>query len=58
MYTCTCIHCLYGVYMYFPLQVIEDTILKLLFESKGNILDDEKLIETLDASKVTNPIIS
>ncbi len=44
--------------MYFPLQVIEDTILKLLFESKGNILDDEKLIETLDASKVTNPIIS
>ena len=27
-------------------------ILKLLFESTGNILDDEKLIETLDASKV------
>ena len=26
--------------------------MKLLFESKGNILDDEKLIETLDASKV------
>ena len=33
-------------------QSIEDTILKLLFESTGNILDDEKLIETLDASKV------
>ena len=31
---------------------IEDTILKLLFDSTGNILDDEKLIETLDASKV------
>lgn len=27
-------------------------ILKLLFESTGNILDDEKLIQTLDASKV------
>lgn len=33
-------------------QSIEDTILKLLFESTGNILDDEKLIQTLDASKV------
>ena len=36
---------------HFP-KKIEDTILKLLFESKGNLLDDEKLIETLDASKV------
>ena len=34
------------------LQSIEDKILKLLFESTGNILDDEKLIQTLDASKV------
>lgn len=33
-------------------QSIEDQILKLLFESTGNILDDEKLIQTLDASKV------
>ena len=33
-------------------QSIEDTILKLLFESKGNILDDGKLIEILNASKV------
>ena len=36
----------------FYFQSIEDQILKLLFESTGNILDDEKLIETLDASKV------
>ena len=36
------------------MQSIEDTILKLLFESTGNILDDEKLINTLDASKVQN----
>ena len=28
--------------------------MKLLFESEGNILDDEKLIETLGASKVYN----
>ena len=40
------------------LQSIEDTILKLLFESKGNILDDGKLIQTLDASKVcTHPAL-
>ena len=37
-------------------QSIEDKILKLLFESEGNILDDEKLIETLDASKVCTPL--
>lgn len=36
----------------FDIKNIEDTILKLLFDSTGNILDDEKLIETLDASKV------
>eukprot|EP00731_Ephydatia_muelleri_P001617 Em0001g1617a len=40
------------------LKKIEDTILKLLFESTGNILDDEKLIETLDASKITSAQIS
>lgn len=31
---------------------IEDRILKLLFASKGNILDDEELIDTLNESKV------
>ncbi|CAI8029533.1 Dynein heavy chain 6, axonemal [Geodia barretti] len=40
------------------LKSIEDTILKLLFESKGNILDDGKLIQTLDASKLTSAQIS
>jgi dynein heavy chain len=35
------------------LTEIEDTILRLLKEAKGNILDDEVLIETLAASKVT-----
>uniref|UniRef100_A0A1X7UKU1 AAA+ ATPase domain-containing protein n=2 Tax=Amphimedon queenslandica TaxID=400682 RepID=A0A1X7UKU1_AMPQE len=40
------------------LKKIEDTILKLLFESEGNILDDEKLIETLAASKRTSAQIS
>ena len=43
---------LYYVCILILCQNIEDTILKLLFESTGNILDDEKLIETLDASKV------
>ncbi len=46
MYICTLLPFLF-------LQSIEDQILKLLFESTGNILDDEKLIQTLDASKVT-----
>lgn len=34
------------------LKAIEDKILKLLFASEGNILDDEELIETLNESKV------
>lgn len=34
------------------LQFIEDKILKKLFSSEGNILDDEELIETLTESKV------
>lgn len=34
------------------LKGIEDKILKLLFASEGNILDDEELIETLNESKV------
>jgi dynein axonemal heavy chain len=36
------------------LQEIEDQILKLLQESKGDILDDESLIDTLAASKTTS----
>lgn len=34
------------------LKSIEDKILKLLFQSEGNILDDEELIDTLNESKV------
>ena len=34
------------------LKDIEDKILKMLFHSEGNILDDEELIETLNDSKV------
>ncbi|KAI8730182.1 Dynein heavy chain 6, axonemal, partial [Biomphalaria glabrata] len=33
------------------LKSIEDKILKLLFESEGNILDNEELINTLNDSK-------
>ena len=35
------------------LKAIEDRILKLLFESEGNILDNEDLINTLNDSKVS-----
>lgn len=35
------------------LNAIEDRILKLLFESQGNILDNEELINILNESKVT-----
>ena len=35
------------------LKAIEDRILKLLFESEGNILDNEELITTLGDSKVS-----
>ena len=35
------------------LKAIEDRILKLLFTSEGNILDDEVLINTLNESKVS-----
>lgn len=31
---------------------LEDKVLKLLFNSKGNILDDEELVETLNDAKV------
>ncbi|XP_038058163.1 dynein heavy chain 6, axonemal-like isoform X3 [Patiria miniata] len=40
------------------LKAIEDRILKLLFESEGNILDNEELIDTLNKSKVTSGVIS
>ncbi|RZF48033.1 hypothetical protein LSTR_LSTR002099 [Laodelphax striatellus] len=40
------------------LKSIEDKILKLLFASKGNILDDEELIETLNESKETSNYIA
>lgn len=36
------------------LKEIEDKILQLLASSSGNILDDEELIQALDASKVTS----
>lgn len=36
------------------LKNIEDKILYLLYNSKGNILDDEELIETLNESKVSD----
>jgi len=39
------------------LKEIEDTILKLLKEAEGNILDDEVLIDTLSESKVTSVMI-
>ncbi|KAJ1563200.1 Dynein heavy chain 6, axonemal [Cladochytrium tenue] len=39
------------------LKDIEDKILKMLFNSQGNILDDEELINTLNQSKVTSAAI-
>ncbi|KAJ3215607.1 Dynein heavy chain 6, axonemal [Dinochytrium kinnereticum] len=39
------------------LKDIEEKILKLLFNSEGNILDDEELIQTLNQSKVTSAAI-
>jgi len=43
-----------GAKMASQLKEIESTILKLLSESEGNILDDESLINTLSQSKVTS----
>lgn len=34
------------------LLALEDKVLKLLFNSQGNILDDEELVETLNDAKV------
>ncbi|XP_025054886.1 dynein heavy chain 6, axonemal [Alligator sinensis] len=39
------------------LKAIEDKILKMLFTSQGNILDNEELINTLQESKVTSGAI-
>ncbi|XP_054978204.1 dynein axonemal heavy chain 6 [Sorex araneus] len=39
------------------LKAIEDKILKMLFQSEGNILDNEELIETLQDSKITSGAI-
>ncbi|XP_043915244.1 dynein axonemal heavy chain 6 [Protopterus annectens] len=39
------------------LKAIEDRILKLLFASEGNILDNEELINTLQQSKITSGAI-
>lgn len=36
------------------LKNIEDKILKMLYQSEGNILDDEELIDTLNESKVSS----
>ena len=38
-------------------QELEDKILRLLKEAKGNILDDEVLINTLNNSKLTAAMI-
>lgn len=35
------------------LKEIEDCILRLLFTSEGNILDNEELVQTLQMSKVS-----
>ncbi|XP_056265579.1 dynein axonemal heavy chain 6 [Pseudoliparis swirei] len=39
------------------LKEIEDRILKLLFTSKGNVLDNKELVQTLQESKVTSEAI-
>lgn len=36
------------------LLALEDKVLKLLFNSEGNILDDEELVETLNDAKVSS----
>ncbi|CAI9736985.1 dynein axonemal heavy chain 6-like [Octopus vulgaris] len=39
------------------LKASENRILKLLFESEGNILDNEELVNTLNSSKITSKVI-
>lgn len=36
---------------------LEDKVLKLLFNSEGNILDDEELVETLNDAKVSKLMV-
>lgn len=38
------------------LLALEDKVLKLLYNSQGNILDDEELVETLNDAKVIAPL--
>ena len=40
------------------LKKIEDEILRKLFHSEGNILDDQELVDTLNSSKLTAKKIS
>ena len=40
------------------LQDLEDRILKQIGEVQGRILDDEELINTLDASKITSNMVN
>lgn len=40
------------------LQELEDRILKQIAEAVGHILDDEELINTLDASKDTSEVVN
>ncbi|XP_018800561.1 PREDICTED: dynein heavy chain 6, axonemal [Bactrocera latifrons] len=40
------------------LLALEDKVLKLLYNSQGNILDDEELVETLNDAKETSLIIA
>jgi len=47
-----------GAKMAAQLKEIESSILRLLSESEGNILDDESLINTLSQSKVTSDEIN
>ena len=43
--------------LWLPEQELEDKMLRLLKEAKGNILDDEVLINTLNNSKLTAGMI-
>lgn len=40
------------------LQELEDKILRLMSEVQGRILEDEELIVTLDASKITSNTVN
>ncbi|XP_055643505.1 dynein axonemal heavy chain 6 [Toxorhynchites rutilus septentrionalis] len=40
------------------LLILEDKVLKLLYSSQGNILDDEELVDALNESKETSLIIA